>query len=158
MAGIVEELQKNETYAPLVKNLLDAGQNEIFDKFNLNDTEQIASFFNQVKLLEDGYPGGIEAYVKQARKLLEASKRGDNPFEGYVPEVPKGATLYFNTDEFNEMEKVGLENADKLAFALVAGGLGERLGYSGIKVALPSEITTEDCYLKVYIESIPLRT
>jgi len=154
MAGIVEELQKNETYAPLVKNLLDAGQNEIFDKFNLNDTEQIASFFNQVKLLEDGYPGGIEAYVKQARKLLEASKRGDNPFEGYVPEVPKGATLYFNTDEFNEMEKVGLENADKLAFALVAGGLGERLGYSGIKVALPSEITTEDCYLKVYIESI----
>ena len=48
MAGIVEELQKNETYAPLVKNLLDAGQNEIFDKFNLNDTEQIASFFNQI--------------------------------------------------------------------------------------------------------------
>ena len=154
MTTVVEELQKNQKYAHLVDVLLEAGQNEIFDHFNVNETEKIESFFRQVKLLEEGYPGGIVAYVKQAKKLLEASKRGDNPFEGYVPHVPKGATLYFNTDEFNQMEKVGFENADKLAFALVAGGLGERLGYSGIKVALPSEITTEDCYLKVYIESI----
>lgn len=30
----------------------------------------------------------------------------------------------------------------------VAGGLGERLGYSGIKVALPAEITTGGSFLK----------
>ena len=155
MSGIVEELQKNETYATLVKILLDAGQNEIFDNFNLNDSpEKIAKFFDQVQLLEDGYPGGIVAYVNQSKKLLQASKRGDNPFEGFVPEVPSGSTLEFDSEKYNEMEAIGLKNADKLAFALVAGGLGERLGYSGIKVGLPSEITTEDCYLKVYIESI----
>ena len=100
MTTVVEELQKNQKYAHLVDVLLEAGQNEIFDHFNVNETEKIESFFRQVKLLEEGYPGGIVAYAKQAKKLLEASKRGDNPFEGYVPHVPKGATLYFNTDEF----------------------------------------------------------
>ena len=37
---------------------------------------------------------------------------------------------------------------------LVAGGLGERLGYSGIKVALPTESATGTCYLQLYAESI----
>lgn len=37
---------------------------------------------------------------------------------------------------------------------LVAGGLGERLGYSGIKVALPTESATRTCYLQLYAESL----
>jgi len=37
------------------------------------------------------------------------------------------------------------------AFVLVAGGLGERLGYSGIKVALPTETTTGIAYLQFYL-------
>ena len=36
----------------------------------------------------------------------------------------------------------------------VAGGLGERLGYSGIKVALPTETSTGKCYLALFIEHI----
>jgi UDP-sugar pyrophosphorylase len=36
-------------------------------------------------------------------------------------------------------------------FVLVAGGLGERLGYSGIKVALPTELTTGLPYLAFYL-------
>lgn len=35
---------------------------------------------------------------------------------------------------------------------LVAGGLGERLGYSGIKVALPTELATGTPYLHYYIK------
>jgi UDP-sugar pyrophosphorylase len=34
------------------------------------------------------------------------------------------------------------------------GGLGERLGYDGIKVALPAEITSGKCYLQIYCEHI----
>lgn len=37
---------------------------------------------------------------------------------------------------------------------LVAGGLGERLGYGGIKVSLPVNITTDMCYLQLYCEQI----
>lgn len=40
------------------------------------------------------------------------------------------------------------------AFCLVAGGLGERLGYSGIKVSLPVEVTTKRTYLEVYAQHI----
>lgn len=32
---------------------------------------------------------------------------------------------------------------------LVAGGLGERLGYSGIKIALPTDLARTACFLKV---------
>ena len=33
----------------------------------------------------------------------------------------------------------------------MAGGLGERLGFSGIKVALPTETTTGTAYLEYYL-------
>ena len=42
----------------------------------------------------------------------------------------------------------GVEAAADCAFVLVAGGLGERLGYSGIKVALPSESASGACFLQ----------
>ena len=43
---------------------------------------------------------------------------------------------------------VGVEAAVDAAFVLVAGGLGERLGYSGIKLALPSESASGSCFLQ----------
>jgi UDP-sugar pyrophosphorylase len=39
-------------------------------------------------------------------------------------------------------------------FVLVAGGLGERLGYSGIKLSLETNLCTNECYLEVYIRYI----
>lgn len=49
-------------------------------------------------------------------------------------QVPSGENLTFGDDSFIEMEKRGVVEARKAAFVLVAGGLGERLGYNGIKV------------------------
>ncbi len=37
---------------------------------------------------------------------------------------------------------------------LVAGGLGERLGYTDIKVSLPVQITTDMTYLELYVQQI----
>lgn len=79
-------------------------------------------------------------------------------------------------------EEAGVKQVQNAAFVLVAGGLGERLGYNGIKVlqlffyfifviwlcrlitfdgiwsifqvALPMETTTGTCFLQHYIESI----
>lgn len=39
--------------------------------------------------------------------------------------------------------------AAQAAFVLVAGGLGERLGFSGIKLALPVESASRKCFLQV---------
>lgn len=108
----------------------------------------------QVKALEGGYPGGVRAYLKNARALLKSSAAGDNPFEGMKPEVPTGVKLDFATAEFVASEERGLRVFKDCAFVLVAGGLGERLGYTDIKVSLPVETTTETCYLEMYIHQI----
>ena len=42
-----------------------------------------------------------------------------------------------------------MEASAEAAFVLVAGGLGERLGYSGIKIALPTDLASGACFLQV---------
>lgn len=76
---------------------------------------------------------------------------GENPFDAYKPEVPTGVFLKPGTDELNQFEEEGLKELAKVGFVLIAGGLGERLGYSGIKIALPVCTIEEDyCYLRYY--------
>ena len=45
--------------------------------------------------------------------------------------------------------RAGVEASREAAFVLVAGGLGERLGYSGIKIALPTDLARDVCFLQV---------
>jgi len=100
------------------------------------------------------YPGGLISYLEKSRKLLKDSLVGVNPFEGWIPRVPDGERLKFGDERFAALEAIGMDELRRTGFILVAGGLGERLGYSGIKVSLPYETTTETCYLKYYIINI----
>jgi UDP-sugar pyrophosphorylase len=50
--------------------------------------------------------------------------------------MAEGEALVYGTDEFEAMEQAGLAVAGKTGFVLVAGGLGERLGFNDIKVML----------------------
>ncbi|GIL88648.1 hypothetical protein Vretimale_17244 [Volvox reticuliferus] len=140
----------------LVSQLLDLGQAHLFEGWPDpgTDDESKRRMLDQLRILDASYHGGIAAYVRNARKLLQESRDGINPFEGYVPSVPTGATLDFASLEFMELEGEGLREAGHAAFVLVAGGLGERLGYSGIKVALPCESATCTPFLGLYIASI----
>ncbi|GLI66614.1 hypothetical protein VaNZ11_010538 [Volvox africanus] len=140
----------------LVSQLLDLDQAHLFERWPEpgTDDEGKRRMLAQLRMLDASYHGGIAAYVRNARKLLQESRDGINPFEGYVPSVPTGATLDFASPEFMEMEGEGLREAGHAAFVLVAGGLGERLGYSGIKVALPCESATCTPFLGLYIASI----
>lgn len=52
------------------------------------------------------------------------------------------------------LEALGLEHISKSAFVVVAGGLGERLGYNGIKLKLPVETLTHTSYLETYIQHL----
>ncbi len=101
----------------------------------------------------------VQDYIKRAKALLRDSKEGVNPYDGYVPHVPIGESLETRSaagiKKFDEFEARGLNSeVAATAFVLVAGGLGERLEYPGIKVALPSDITTGTCYLQLYINHI----
>ena len=100
------------------------------------------------------YAGGLAKYVGRSRELLAASARGDNPFEGFAPSVLDGETLVFGDAGFGAAERDGLEAARKTGFVLVAGGLGERLGYDGIKLELPVELATGKSFLELYVDYV----
>ena len=58
--------------------------------------------------LNNEYPGGIAAYVENAKRLLRESLEGVNPFDGYKPLVPHGARLEATQSEFYDMEEIGM--------------------------------------------------
>uniref|UniRef100_A0A1J3GFT1 UTP-monosaccharide-1-phosphate uridylyltransferase n=1 Tax=Noccaea caerulescens TaxID=107243 RepID=A0A1J3GFT1_NOCCA len=140
----------------LANILLENGQSHLFlhwPEQGVCDNDKLG-FFDQIARLNSSYPGGLASYIKTAKELLADSKVGKNPYDGFSPSVPSGENLTFGNDNFIEMEKRGVVEARNAAFVLVAGGLGERLGYNGIKVALPRETTTGTYFLQHYIESI----
>lgn len=160
-ASSAPNLQKNlcllsAQQVSVAKMLLETDQSHLFQHWpepGTDDGEKRA-FFDQISRLNDSYPGGLVSYIKTARELLADSKAGKNPFDGFIPSVPSGEVLKFGDDNFVQYELNGIKEAKDAAFVLVAGGLGERLGYNGIKVALPRETTTGTCFLQHYIESI----
>ena len=111
---------------------------------------------DQLKYFDTNYPGGIKNYIARARRLLIDSASGINPLEGFVPTAPEGLLVSpeSNLEEFLALEQIGLEEIGKSGIVLVAGGLGERLGYSSIKIGLPVELVTETSFLQLFVESI----
>lgn len=140
----------------LVDKLLAEGQAHLFAHWPPpgERDEDKRRLLAQLRHLDASYAGGLPKYIQNARKLLRDSKEGVNPFEGCVPSVPEGEKLDWGSPRFRELERAGVAAARGCAFVLVAGGLGERLGYSGIKVALPVESASGTCFLQLYIESI----
>jgi UDP-sugar pyrophosphorylase len=116
----------------------------------------------QLADLDTSYPGGLAAYLSKAKQLLKESADGTNPFDEYTAVVPTGEVLSYNskpddkstTMTFAEAEEIGLNASSNIVFCLVAGGLGERLGYSGIKLSLPTDLCTDECYLALYAKYI----
>jgi UDP-sugar pyrophosphorylase len=78
-----------------------------------------------------------------------------NPYEHYEVGKPHGITIsYDDLKTWEKYEKLGMQEFQRAAFVLVAGGLGERLGYEGIKVSIPKELLTTKCFLQYYCEYI----
>jgi UDP-sugar pyrophosphorylase len=142
--------------AALGSALVAAGQAHLFANWpnTGSDDAHKQRLMAQVESIDGNYAGGLMAYIANAKELLEASRAGLNPLEGWTPAVPQGKTLAYGDAEFTACEARGMQEVGAAAFVLVAGGLGERLGFSGIKVALPVESTTNECFLGMYCRSI----
>ena len=109
----------------------------------------------QIMHLSVSTPTGLKNYLERARGLLADSQRGTNPFENYKPEIPTGVFLKPGEEQMKFYEDEGLKELHKTGFVLIAGGLGERLGYSGIKLDLPVSTMEENySYLKYYAQYV----
>ena len=121
----------------LAQSLVSMGQSHLFSKWSppgTNDSMKV-ELLEKLERMDDAYPSnGLVGYLTNAKSLLEKSRKGDNPLEGWVPSVPQGELFDMGSKDFWDCESIGLKEIGKCGFALVAGGLGERLGYSGIKV------------------------
>lgn len=130
---------------------------EGWESASVNDRRRL---IQDIVEMDAAYPkdaqgrAGLTAYVAHARELLADSAAGKNPFEGYKVEVPEGEVMDIGSEKFRDDEKLGLANIQNAAFVLVAGGLGERLGFDGIKVALAAESLTSASFLETYITSL----
>ncbi len=140
----------------LITTLVENGQTHLFagwDEPGTNDDAKFA-FLESLEKIDGGYPGGLVGYIENARKLLAESALGANPFEGLTPEKPETVDLTTFTAEFERYEAIGAKRFDKVGVVLVAGGLGERLGYNGIKLDIAVETLESTSYLKHYAENL----
>ena len=134
--------------------LKETNQEEIIEKYNNSKEEDKKAFIEQFNYLDKATPGGIKDYIKRAKILLEDSKNNINPFKDYTPEVPLGFDIKIGSDQFYELDKLGFEQIENTVFVLVAGGLGERLGYPDIKIGIETDLITKRKFIEIYIEFI----
>ena len=142
-----------------MEHLLAAGQEHLFKHWPRAGVEDSIDrkklkFIGQLMKLDKTIPGGLVDYVERGRGLLKASREQKNPLEGMVPAVPEGVELHAGDADFLEYEREGISSCGDCAFVLVAGGLGERLGYSDIKLAMPYESLTGKCFMDLYAKTI----
>ena len=152
----LEQWRSNPVEQELIQALLDAGQSHLFadwDSPGTND-EAKSAFLETLARVDNAYPGGVVGYISNARKLLAEAQEEKNPFEGFVPEQPAVVDLTCFNADYDRYESLGITHAAKTAFVMVAGGLGERLGYSDIKPNIPVEVTETTSYLEHYAQSI----
>ena len=130
-------------------------QEEIVSKLKKVSKDEQIEFVNQVNELDKACRGGIKDYIQRAKVLLANSAKKMNSFHDYKIEVPYDIPhIKVGDDEFYELEKLGFDQLKNSVFVLTAGGLGERLGYNGIKIGLQTELLTLRPYIELYIESI----
>mmetsp|Transcript_37345 Transcript_37345/g.89822 ORF Transcript_37345/g.89822 Transcript_37345/m.89822 type:complete len:602 (-) Transcript_37345:268-2073(-) len=141
----------------LVSDLVSAKQSHLFQSWPApgTDDDKKRHFLLQLQALDTSYPTGLVGYISNARKLLQENKSGVNPLADFAPSVPVGTKIGdYGCPAFVEMEERGLQEVGKAVVVLVAGGLGERLGYSGIKLELPLTLVDNKCFLQIFSESV----
>ncbi|KAH7650318.1 secreted UDP-N-acetylglucosamine pyrophosphorylase family [Cryptosporidium bovis] len=121
-----------------LRQILTQGNQEhilsLLDSGSSSDVERLVSQLNALDASCIG--GGLAGYIDRAKKLLRESKEGVNPREGCYPEVPDTLELKVGSEDFMKYEKLGFNELKNVAFVLVAGGLGERLSFEGIKISI----------------------
>jgi UDP-sugar pyrophosphorylase len=138
----------------IMEYLKEIKQDHIVEEYSKRTDEEKNELINQVNNLENIYPGGLREYIKRAQVLLHNSKNNINPFSKFTPSVPEGVNIKINDEAFYKYEALGVKELEHTGFVLVAGGLGERLGYNDIKIGIPTELVTKRSYFNLYTDYI----
>ncbi len=149
----------NDEEIGIAKVMIEGSQGHIFQGWSApgsEDDEDKHRLFQQIKTLNNTCPGndGILGYCSRAKRLLQNAADGINPLDGWKLSAAQGVALDPSSEEYCHLEKVGKSNLCACGFVVIAGGLGERLGFSDIKLKLPVELCTNMSYLELYCRQI----
>ena len=135
--------------------LKELNQEHIITKYNSSTKKEQQGFIIQFNNLDKVCRGGLKDYLTRAKILLEESKNKVNHFSDTTIEIPDDIPhIEIGTPLFFELDQLGFDQLKQTVFVLVAGGLGERLGYTGIKIGLQNDLVTLRTYIEVYTDFI----
>ena len=140
-----------QTMLSLLKEL---DQKEILERYEKCTDQEKAEFLTHFNYIEKTCPGGVKDYIQRAKVLLENSKNNVNPFKDFTPSIPTGFNINVGDEQFLELDKSGMDQIKDTVFVMVAGGLGERLGYPSIKIGIQTDLITLRPFIEVYIDII----
>mmetsp|Transcript_13021 Transcript_13021/g.42421 ORF Transcript_13021/g.42421 Transcript_13021/m.42421 type:complete len:620 (-) Transcript_13021:80-1939(-) len=134
----------------LLERLYGSGQQRFFNGWEDVEPHERRRAAAALRRLHASYaaPDGLFDYLRRARALLDGGPNRDS-----VVGPPENVVRSASEEESSVIE-LGLETLGRCAFVLVAGGLGERLGFNGIKLALSTETATRRSFLELYFAFI----
>lgn len=109
----------------------------------------------QILEFEGHYPGGLKSYTEKISSLMTEFVEGKTKYDDVMLKVP--ATVNLTWDELDlvrNSDQQGIPELKKCAFFLLAGGLGERLGYHGAKPCMSLDSVSHISFLQLYCEYI----
>lgn len=100
----------------------ECGQSHLFEGWGSLSPDDRLAIAKQIEQLDNAYNnGGLSGYINNAKKLLENSKNGVNPLDGWAPSIPEGLAFELGTDKYRTTEEKGLAELGSIGFVLVAG-------------------------------------
>lgn len=127
-------------------------QSHIANAILNNPIEKTQPLVDQIIEFDETYAGGLEAYYSNCLTKLNPAQNANS--KSFNITIPEGRLYEPASDEHLALEEIGVENLAYTCFVLVAGGIGERLGYNDIKVSIPVELLTCQSYLEYYCQFI----
>ena len=157
VGNYMERLSISKKYNDLITYLCKRNQYRLISylkKYRSNE-KVISVFSDNLLKLDQSYPGGISRYLISAKKNMNKDGiiKVDKDSFSLVAPITKEIKAF--SKEYLYCEKIGMEALANTCFILVAGGIGERLGYNDIKLSLPMESITGSSYLEYYCRSTP---
>lgn len=122
----------------------------------LKESSNVGGLLDQVARRDKTYPTGLRGYHANAARKMKIFYEGGNPMADVI-KISAPATKDLtsaDSETLNVLNREGLKVVNKTVFVMPAGGLGERLGYGGLKLDLPLDSLTRKSYLQMYAENI----
>ena len=134
----------------LLEEFTQSNQQELVKIIKPLPEKNLIDLYSQVQNFNSQYSGGLQSYCEKARKL---AKKTTDLSKIHIRKPTNLKSIDLGT-EFELLENSVISRLSETAFVLVAGGLGERLGFPGIKVSIFCEFSIGQSFLEHYLEHL----